>query len=271
MQDLDTFDAFHWLDAFADDRRQILDQSLVECGFPAGIGPKVFGNVDLFLAVGFHPQAFFQGCHSNSVSIRPILCRGLLGFGQDTDAGPFGLGHALGLDEFDRLLTVGNFGVTDRLDTLLRLDHRPAGVLGRGLRLGPLLGFQRNCNFARLFIQSGGLPALDIKRFKGRFHRNPGTLDGLAFLQLDVFDFPFALRILGRDQCFLLGPLDRDLGLVCQSCIFTVAGDLQAALLRFQVLGPDRDGSVFFDVIPLFLAALDLLRQPGQALGVECV
>ncbi len=67
----------------------------------------------------------------------------------------------------------------------------------------------------------------------------------------------------------MLGPAELQLLFLCQAGIFALLFDIQALFFGFQILGADLDQGVLLDVVARFLTLLDLVRQPGQPLGIE--
>ena len=96
-----------------------------------------------------------------------------------------------------------------------------------------------------------------------------GLLHLLVGHDIGHFGLTLALGTFAGQLSLLLGPAELQFLFLGETRIFTLPFDIQAQLFRFQVLAADLDQCVLFDVVACFLALLDLVRQPGQALGIE--
>ena len=98
----------------------------------------------------------------------------------------------------------------------------------------------------------------------GAVHRLPGAdLGALGLLLL--------VRPLARHVGPLGGALHLELALLGQARVLQLAVDVEGLALGLEVLVPDLDHGVLLDVVADLLAALDLLGEPREALGVEGV
>jgi hypothetical protein len=160
------------------------------------------------------------------------------------------------------LLLVGYPGLADgallddpgRLDLFARSDF---GSIDRLLALDLLLA---NLAFGR-----------DAGLADGALVGDAQLLDLFARRNLGAFGFGVALGPFAGQFGLLAGAANLQFTLLLQAGVFAVAIDLQAELLGLQILVADLDQGVLLDVVAHFLAALDLVGQPGQTLGVEGV
>ena len=67
------------------------------------------------------------------------------------------------------------------------------------------------------------------------------------------------------------GALHLELALLGQARVLQLAVDVESLALGLEVLVTHLDHGVLLDVVADLLAALDLLREPGETLGVERV
>src|SRR5690606_13728483 len=98
-----------------------------------------------------------------------------------------------------------------------------------------------------------------------------GLLDRFARGDLGSLGQALGFGPLARQLGALLSARDLDFTLLGQTSIFGFPVYRKRQLLGFQVLGADRDQRILLDIVALLLAALDLLGQTGQTLGVELI
>ncbi len=282
LNDLDRIDRFHRLGALADhlgedleqrelgleadllhreDVRRLVDRALTRRfdleAHPRRLGAQLFG---LRLAFGFAANR-----------LAPVERGFLLGLGFDLDRDRIALGLLGCLDQLDLLAPLGDLALARGGDALLGFDRLGAGIVGLGLGLAFLAALVLDRDLLllpgdlerallidpRLFHEAIGL---DLLRIDLLFRFDPGGI-GLAV----------AFGLLAGDLGDLAGAPHLDLAFLLEPGIFLIAGDLEALLAGFEVLGLDLHTRVLLDVVAQFLARLDLLGQLGQALGVEGV
>ena len=96
-------------------------------------------------------------------------------------------------------------------------------------------------------------------------------LDRLARGDLRLLGLGLAQRALARDLGALHRAADLDVALLVEAGRLAVALDVERLPLGLEIAGADPDHRILFDVVAQFAPGLDVLHQPGQALGVEAV
>jgi hypothetical protein len=293
LEDPDALDALERLDRLADDPLELVDEPDAHRGQPRLGRQEVLGLVHEARALRLHLVADARRDRPHPLRVgqrlglRPdrgpaVPRRRPLRLGPDAHAQGVPLGLLLGADEIDALPPLDHLRLARGEDALL-LGHRPGPrqvARGLGVRLGPgLLGHRdRPVLLAELHrLALGNLELLDPSLLEdpllldGPLRGQPRPVHGLPRPDLGALGLLLLLGALAGDVGPLGGPLHLELPLLGEARVLELPVDLEGLPLGLEVLVAHLDRGVLLDVVPDLLAALDLLGEARQTLGVEGV